>query len=114
MTKASKIREIIAKARAHGAAEETVIQKVMDQIGFTRQLARAYVKNNWDKAVEAPKPSAAKKAEKAAEKKLAERRAKDAERKRQKRAAEKAAKAAPLVQAEQVTEGTTAEPAVAE
>lgn len=80
MTKAKQVRELIAKAKAKNTDAEALIAKVVATFGFTRQLARTYIKSNWDK-VEAEGVDA----------KLAEKRARDAARKREKRAAAKAA-----------------------
>jgi hypothetical protein len=48
-TKAKQVRNIIANAKSAGYEMEAVIQEVMAATGFRRQLARAYVNNNWDK-----------------------------------------------------------------
>ena len=52
MSNANKVREIIATAKAAGAIamNDEIIADVRAATGFTRQLARAYVKGNWDKA----------------------------------------------------------------
>lgn len=47
-TKAQQVRSIIAQAKAHKTAAEQVLESVMC-LGLARQLARAYIKNNWDR-----------------------------------------------------------------
>lgn len=48
-SKAHRVREIIAAAKAQGQDQVSVIPAVMG-VGFARQLARAYIKANWDRA----------------------------------------------------------------
>ena len=48
-SKAQRVRDIIAMAKANGGSHESVIPAVMG-LGFARQLARAYIKSNWDRA----------------------------------------------------------------
>lgn len=56
MSKANQVRELIANCKAaHDAPTEDLIILVMDVCGFKRQLARAYINNNWTKVqVERP------------------------------------------------------------
>lgn len=49
MKKSAIVRNMIANAKENGISENDVILQVMAEIGFKRQLARAYVKNNWNK-----------------------------------------------------------------
>lgn len=49
MKKAELVRSMIAQAKTNGLTAEDVIAAVMADIGFQRQLARAYVNNNWGK-----------------------------------------------------------------
>lgn len=49
MKKSAIVRNMIANAKENGIGENDVILQVMAEIGFKRQLARAYVKNNWNK-----------------------------------------------------------------
>jgi trehalose-6-phosphate synthase len=49
MKKSELVRMMIAQAKSNGLTAEDVITAVMADIGFQRQLARAYVNNNWDK-----------------------------------------------------------------
>ena len=50
MSKANQVRSFIADCKAeHAAPTEQLIVLVMDACGFRRQLARAYINNNWDK-----------------------------------------------------------------
>lgn len=58
MTKSQQVRSIIATAKTNKQDLGSVILVVMKLIGFDRQLARVYVKNNWDKVfVEVNKPT---------------------------------------------------------
>ena len=54
MSKANAVREIIAAFRNAGNTEinDTLITDVITATGHKRQLARAYIKGNWDKAIE--------------------------------------------------------------
>ena len=85
MTKAQQVREMIALAKGRNEALETLIQPVMQQFGFARQLARAYLKNNWDKVEAKIQEVVAQKPTKTLSM------SKDAIRKREARAAKKAA-----------------------
>ena len=61
MKKSEIVRLMIKTAKANGIGLNDLIPTVMDQVGFTRQLARLYVKNNWSKVeveVEQPKVTA--------------------------------------------------------
>ena len=49
MKKSELVRNMIAEAKANGLTANDVIAAVMADIGFQRQLARAYVNNNWGK-----------------------------------------------------------------
>lgn len=49
MKKAELVRSMISQAKTNGLTAEDVIAAVMADIGFQRQLARAYVNNNWGK-----------------------------------------------------------------
>ena len=50
MSKATQVREMIATCKQqHDAPTEELIVLVMDVCGFKRQLARAYINNNWTK-----------------------------------------------------------------
>ena len=84
-TKSKQVRTLIHVAKSNGATEVTneLIVAVMAELGFKRQLARAYVMNNWAKVEVVAVP--------AIDPKLAAKRAKDAAAKRAKRAAAKAA-----------------------
>ena len=84
MKKSAIVRNMIATAKAQGLTAQDIIGAVMSDLGFQRQLARAYVNNNWDK-VEVP--AAAEKPKKELSM------SKDAIRKREARARAKAAKA---------------------
>ncbi len=60
-SKAQRVRDIIAAAKSNGQDQVSVIPAVMG-LGFARQLARAYIKSNWDRAeaaVQAVAPVAA-------------------------------------------------------
>jgi hypothetical protein len=48
-SKAQRVRDIIAAAKSNGQDQVSVIPAVMG-LGFARQLARAYIKSNWDRA----------------------------------------------------------------
>lgn len=82
MKKSAIVRAMIVKAKAQGLTPVDIVTEVMSELGFPRQLARAYINNNWTKvaapAVEQPAkgPSMTK----------------DAVRKREARARAKAAK----------------------
>lgn len=91
MKKSAMVREMIATAKAQGLTAQDIITAVMSDLGFQRQLARAYVNNNWDK-VEAAAPAAEKPAK-------ALSMSKDAVRKREARARAKAAKELAAAQA---------------
>jgi len=82
MSKALQVREMIAQAKARGGDAVSLIPAVM-QLGFKRQLARAYINNNWD-SVEAAVIVVEHKPAKALSM------SKDAIRKREARAAKKA------------------------
>ena len=49
-TKAEVVREMIREAKEENVELAAVVAKVVEQLGMTRALANAYVKNNWDKA----------------------------------------------------------------
>lgn len=49
VSKADIVRQIIKLAKQTGVGQERVIDAVVAQLQFKRQLARAYVLNNWDK-----------------------------------------------------------------
>ena len=85
MTKAELVRAMIFGAKAQGQTADTLIGQVMEQLGFGRQLARTYIKNNWNKVVVEVKVEETKPVK-------ALSMSKDAIRKREKRAAAKAAK----------------------
>ena len=51
MTKAELVRAMIYGAKAQGQTADALIGAVMEQFGFARQLARTYIKNNWNKVV---------------------------------------------------------------
>lgn len=53
MTKANQVREMIAQAKAKQLDAASLIKPVMEKFGFHRQLARAYINNNWDKVAAA-------------------------------------------------------------
>lgn len=86
MSKALQVREMIAQAKAQGNDAVSLIPAVM-QLGFKRQLARAYINNNWDR-VEAAVIVVEQKPAKALSM------SRDAIRKREARAAKRAAAAA--------------------
>jgi hypothetical protein len=48
-SKAQQVRNIIAAAKSNGQDQVSVIPAVMG-LGFARQLARAYISNNWNRA----------------------------------------------------------------
>lgn len=48
-SKADTVRELIRAAKEQGSTADTVIAQVVDALGFTRALAKAYVRNNWEK-----------------------------------------------------------------
>ncbi len=106
MTKAELVRAMIFGAKAQGQTADALIAGVMEQFGFARQLARTYIKNNWDKvaapvvvAVETVVATAAEVAETAEPVKQSKTlsMSKDAIRKRLARARAAAAKAAQVV-----------------
>lgn len=92
MTKAQQVRELIAAAKSQGRDAVSTIPAVM-AMGFKRQLARAYVRNNWNKVSPAAQPARAvvEAANSKPSKQLSQSR--DAVRKREARAAKKAAAA---------------------
>lgn len=49
-SKAEIVREMIRRAKAEGRTAETVVAEVVDTLGFTRQLAKGYLKANWQRA----------------------------------------------------------------
>jgi len=53
MKKSELVRNMIRDAKVAGAveADDAFIKAVMAATGHTRQLARAYIKNNWPKVV---------------------------------------------------------------
>jgi hypothetical protein len=50
-TKADKVREMIATAKANGVEAKDLIASVVTELGFSRQLAKAYIDGNWNKVV---------------------------------------------------------------
>lgn len=58
MSKANQVRDLIAACKAENNEHPTeqLILVVMDVCGFRRQLARAYINNNWTK-VQAAAPA---------------------------------------------------------
>ena len=105
MRKSDTVRALIAQAKTEGLElpNNALIQLVQDNTGFKRQLARAYIINNWNKveaftvvavehvqeAVPASEPELVPVLTK--EEKLAAKRARDAARKREARARAKLA-----------------------
>jgi hypothetical protein len=105
MSKSDLVRALIAASKTEGNTSpgDTLITQVMTECGFGRQLARTYVKNNWDKVeafvavpvevvteeVTMDLPSALDK--------LELKRQRDRDRKRAQRTAAKAAKEAEIV-----------------
>lgn len=89
MKKSAIVRNLIANAKAQGLSAQDVIEAVMNDTGFQRQLARVYVNNNWSK-VEAAAQQPAKAPQAAKGKTLSM--SKDAIRKREARARAKAEK----------------------
>ena len=87
-TKSQLVRDIIAQAKAQGQDAAAVLPAVM-QLGFARQLARAYIKGNWDRVEAAVQVAATVRK---AQRELSM--SKDAIRKREARARAAAAKAA--------------------
>ena len=85
MTKAELVRAMIYGGKSQGQTADTLVSQVMEQLGFGRQLARTYIKGNWDKVVVEVKVETAKPAK-------ALSMSKDAVRKREQRAAARAAK----------------------
>ena len=85
MTKAQQVRAMIAQAKALQQTADDLLTQVMTELGFARQLARTYLKNNWDK-VEAAVIAAVE-----ARPKRALSMSKDAVRKRELRAQKRAA-----------------------
>lgn len=57
MKKSALVRNMIATAKAQGLTAQDIVEAVMSDLGFARQLARAYINNNWDK-VEVAAPAA--------------------------------------------------------
>jgi len=49
MKKSVLVRGIIAGAKASGLSAADIIDAVMADTGFARQLARTYINNNWEK-----------------------------------------------------------------
>jgi hypothetical protein len=49
-TNADKVRGYIRAAKERGFGPEFVIEMAVSHLGMNRQLAKAYTKNNWDKA----------------------------------------------------------------
>jgi len=49
MKKSQQVRELIARAKAQGVDADAIISEVMNDLGFKRQLARAYINNNWNR-----------------------------------------------------------------
>ena len=49
MKKSEMVREMIAVAKANGQDGASILQAVMERTGLARQLARVYIKGNWDK-----------------------------------------------------------------
>lgn len=49
-SKADVVRSMIADAKRLGKSQDYVIANVVATLGMTKSLARAYVKNNWEKA----------------------------------------------------------------
>lgn len=94
MSKAKQVRNMIAQAKAKGLDGTALIGAVMAEFGFARQLARAYINNNWNKVEAAPIEAPIVEDVKPAK---ALSMSKDAIRKREKRAAAKAAKEAAAV-----------------
>ena len=48
VTNADRVRELIAAAKREGRDHASVIDQAMAELGQTKSLATAYVKNNWD------------------------------------------------------------------
>jgi hypothetical protein len=92
MKKSAIVRNMIATAKAQGLTAQDIIGAVISDLGFQRQLARTYVKNNWDKVAAAPAVAAAAPAVEAAAPAAGLSMSKDAVRKREARARAKAAK----------------------
>ena len=87
MKKSAIVCNLIANAKAQGLSAQDVIEAVMNDTGFQRQLARVYVNNNWGKVeAAAQQPKAAARPQKALSMTA------DAIRKREARARAKAAK----------------------
>ena len=53
-TKAAQVRNIIAAAKVDGLSSDDIVGAVMQCTGHKRQLARAYIKNNWPKVATPP------------------------------------------------------------
>ena len=49
ITNADRVRELIAVAKREGRDHAAVIEQAMAELGQTKSLATAYVKNNWSK-----------------------------------------------------------------
>lgn len=54
MKKSAIVRAMIVKAKAQGLTPVDIVTEVMSELGFPRQLARAYINNNWSKVEAAP------------------------------------------------------------
>lgn len=50
LMKSQRVRLRITYAKANNQTDEVVVKWAIDTLGMQRQLARAYVKNNWSKA----------------------------------------------------------------
>jgi hypothetical protein len=50
LMKSQRVRLRITYAKANNQTDEVVVKWAVDTLGMQRQLARAYVKNNWHKA----------------------------------------------------------------
>jgi len=85
MTKAQQVRSMIAQAKALQQTADDLLTQVMTELGFARQLARTYLKNNWDKVEAAVIAAAEAKPQRALSM------SKDAIRKRELRAQKRAA-----------------------
>ena len=51
ITNADRVRELIAVAKREGRDHAAVIEQAMAELGQTKSLATAYVKDNWSKVV---------------------------------------------------------------
>jgi hypothetical protein len=54
MKKSEIVRNMIAVAKSQGVDAQEIINAVISDLGFQRQLARAYVTNNWNKVEAKP------------------------------------------------------------